>query len=75
MTILDKILQTKRLEVKQLLMEERVVSCETLPKRPSLFELLKKSNRLEVIIRNEARFAFERIDCGSSRSSQAGKDI
>ena len=37
MTILDEILQTKRLEVKQLLMEERVVSCETLTKRPSLF--------------------------------------
>ena len=49
MTILDKILQTKRLEVKQLLMEERVVSCETMPKRPSLFELLKESNRLEVL--------------------------
>ena len=49
MTILDKILQTKRLEVKQLLMEDRVVSCETMPKRPSLFELLKESNRLEVL--------------------------
>ena len=49
MTILEKILQTKRLEVKQLLIEERVVSCETLTKRPSLFENLKESDRLEVI--------------------------
>lgn len=49
MTILEKILQTKRLEVKQLLMEETVVSCETLTKRPSLFEVLKESNRLEVL--------------------------
>ncbi|MCM3744665.1 indole-3-glycerol phosphate synthase TrpC [Sporosarcina luteola] len=49
MTILEKILQTKRLEVKQLLMEEHVVSCETMSKRPSLFEMLKESNRLEVI--------------------------
>ncbi|MCM3710624.1 indole-3-glycerol phosphate synthase TrpC [Sporosarcina luteola] len=49
MTILEKILQTKRLEVKQLLMEERVVSCETMSKRPALFETLKQSNRLEVI--------------------------
>ncbi|MCG7343480.1 indole-3-glycerol phosphate synthase TrpC [Sporosarcina sp. ACRSL] len=49
MTILDKILQTKRLEVKQLLMEERNVSCETMKKRPSLFEILKKSDRLEVL--------------------------
>lgn len=49
MTILETILQTKRLEVKQLLMEECVVSCETFPKRPSLFETLQKSHRLEVI--------------------------
>ncbi|MCM3638676.1 indole-3-glycerol phosphate synthase TrpC [Sporosarcina luteola] len=49
MTILERILQTKRLEVKQLLMEGRVVSCETMSKRPSLFETLKQSNRLEVI--------------------------
>ncbi|MFC5601791.1 indole-3-glycerol phosphate synthase TrpC [Sporosarcina koreensis] len=49
MTILEKILQTKRIEVKQLLMEECVVSCETLPKRPSLFETLQKSHQLEVI--------------------------
>lgn len=49
MTILEKILQTKRLEVKQLLMEERVVSCETMPKRSSLFEILRESDRLEVI--------------------------
>jgi indole-3-glycerol phosphate synthase len=49
MTILEKILQTKRLEVKQLLMEECIVSCETLPKRPSLFEFLRESHRLEVI--------------------------
>lgn len=49
MTILEKILQTKRLEVKQLLMEELVVSCETMPKRSSLFETLRESNRLEVI--------------------------
>ncbi|MFS0689461.1 indole-3-glycerol phosphate synthase TrpC [Sporosarcina sp. 179-K 8C2 HS] len=49
MTILEKILQTKRLEVKQLLMEERIVSCETMSKRPSLFEILRESHRLEVI--------------------------
>lgn len=49
MTILEKILQTKRLEVKQLLMEECVVSCETMPKRSSLFETLRESDRLEVI--------------------------
>jgi indole-3-glycerol phosphate synthase len=49
MTILEKILQTKRLEVKQLLLEECVVSCETLPKRPSLFELLRETHQLEVI--------------------------
>lgn len=49
MTILEKILQTKRLEVKQLLMEEVVVSCETMPKRSSLFETLRESDRLEVI--------------------------
>ncbi|MDN4606680.1 indole-3-glycerol phosphate synthase TrpC [Sporosarcina highlanderae] len=49
MTILEKILEVKRLEVKQLLMEEQVVSCETLSKRASLFETLRKSDRLEVI--------------------------
>lgn len=49
MTILENILQTKRLEVKQLLMEERVVSCETMSKRLSLFEVLQESDRLEVI--------------------------
>lgn len=49
MTILETILQTKRLEVKQLLMEELVVSCETLPKRPSLFETLRESDCMEVI--------------------------
>ena len=49
MTILEKILQTKRLEVKQLLMEEVVVSCETMPKRSSLFETLRESDHLEVI--------------------------
>ncbi|MDW0116601.1 indole-3-glycerol phosphate synthase TrpC [Sporosarcina thermotolerans] len=49
MTILERILEVKRLEVKQLLMEERDVSCGTLSKRPSLFETLKHSNLLEVI--------------------------
>ncbi|WP_432362536.1 indole-3-glycerol phosphate synthase TrpC [Sporosarcina sp. UB5] len=50
MTILDKILQTKRLEVKQLLMKEHVVSCGTLTKqRPSLFETLQQSDCLKVI--------------------------
>lgn len=49
MTIFDEILQVKRLEVKRMLMEKLVVSCETLSKRPSLFEMLQKSNRLEVI--------------------------
>lgn len=49
MTILKKILQMKRLEVKRLLIEECVVSCETLTTRPSLIEMLQQTDRLEVI--------------------------
>lgn len=49
MTILADILCMKRLEVKQLLMEEHSVSRETINRRPPLFHLLKESNKLEVI--------------------------
>lgn len=49
MTILDDILCVKRLEVKQLLMEEHSVSRETISSRPSLFHLLRTSSKLEVI--------------------------
>lgn len=49
MTILDDILCVKRLEVKQLLMEEHIVSRETISSRPSLFHLLRASSKLEVI--------------------------
>lgn len=49
MTILDEILSVKRLEVKQLLMNEQIVSRETIARRPSLFQLLKDSKKLEVI--------------------------
>lgn len=49
MTILDEILQVKRLEVKQMLMEKRNVPRETVVQRPSLFKRLKEADRLEVI--------------------------
>ncbi|WOV87461.1 indole-3-glycerol phosphate synthase TrpC [Sporosarcina oncorhynchi] len=49
MTILDDILHVKRIEVKQLLLDKQIVSCETIVQRPSLFSALKESARLEVI--------------------------
>ncbi|MDW0113196.1 indole-3-glycerol phosphate synthase TrpC [Sporosarcina saromensis] len=49
MTILDEILSVKRLEVKQLLMNEQDVSRETILKRPSLFNALKDAKKLQVI--------------------------
>lgn len=73
MTILGKILQTKRLEVKQLLMEERVVSCETLPKRPSLFEALQESHRLEVISEMKRASPSKGIIAGNTDSVAQAK--
>jgi indole-3-glycerol phosphate synthase len=48
MTILDKILQEKRLEVEALLLEENVAS-NSVKTRPSLFEKLYKAEKLQVI--------------------------
>lgn len=49
MTILERILLSKRLEVKQMLMNEENVSRETFVERPSLFAALKNAEQLQVI--------------------------